>query len=449
MADISQIKIGTIVYDIKDKTARGTQGALHFLGTTTTEITDNGTESPAVTVGSVTTTWVSGTPGTGQKALNPGDVVIYGSSEFVWDGAKWHNFGDTSTLEEVEVAAKTHKHSVSYSKTDPTHTVTQGSVSATGKFTPAGTISTGTGTANYTPAGSVSSHNHTIGSTSKKMSASATGGGLTFSTASVLTGVSAKVASNTYTLGTVTTKSISGTVPAYTLGNATTKHIHAAASGAAVTLNTANVVSSIVPATNQTIYSANVHEEILDFQAITIGTSAVATSVKTVTNPTITLTNPTTKGNGDVTMVSAQGSLSTSGTNDVTFGFGTATSENTIVTAVGSLTKGSEEKTATITPTSETVLKAVTATTQPTITLSAGTTGDVDFVQSVDGNTGSKQPTFTGTGVRLVFTGTEGDVSVSGSTSGVAVSDHTYTSTAATVGNNTTGATAVKFKSQS
>ena len=92
MADISKITLpsGT-TYNIKDATARSNisalSGALTFLGTTTTALTDGATTSP-ITIGDSSVT---------PKA---GNVVIYGNSEFVWSAAesKWREFGSTGSL---------------------------------------------------------------------------------------------------------------------------------------------------------------------------------------------------------------------------------------------------------------------------------------------------------------------------------------------------------------
>lgn len=61
----------------------GLSGAMHFLGTSTTEITDHGTQKPTID----------------SKAANPtvGDVVLYNHLEFVWDGSKWEKLGDESS----------------------------------------------------------------------------------------------------------------------------------------------------------------------------------------------------------------------------------------------------------------------------------------------------------------------------------------------------------------
>lgn len=61
----------------------GLSGAMHFLGTSTAEITDHGTQKPTID----------------SKAVNPavGDVVLYNHLEFVWDGSKWEKLGDESS----------------------------------------------------------------------------------------------------------------------------------------------------------------------------------------------------------------------------------------------------------------------------------------------------------------------------------------------------------------
>lgn len=158
MADISKITLpsGT-TYDIKDATARANisalSGALTFLGTTTTAITDGATTSP-ITIGD-------------DSSITPkaGNVVIYGNSEFVWSAAesKWREFGSTGSLKALAFkdsasAAYTPAGSIS----QPTFTGTKATIPLS--FTPAGTvaISKGTGTANYTPEGTVSAPKVTV-----------------------------------------------------------------------------------------------------------------------------------------------------------------------------------------------------------------------------------------------------------------------------------------------
>lgn len=59
----------------------GLSGAMHFIGTSTSAITDGGTETPTI----------SGYSGT---AKTSGNVVIYSNKEFVWTGSAWELLGD-------------------------------------------------------------------------------------------------------------------------------------------------------------------------------------------------------------------------------------------------------------------------------------------------------------------------------------------------------------------
>lgn len=63
-----------------DTATAGLSGAMHFIGTSTTAITDGGTETP--TIGGETVTPTNG------------DVVLYSGKEFVWDGSAWELLGD-------------------------------------------------------------------------------------------------------------------------------------------------------------------------------------------------------------------------------------------------------------------------------------------------------------------------------------------------------------------
>lgn len=89
MADISILQVGSTAYNIKDATARDAiaslQGGLKYLGVTTTPLTDGATTNPITVAGqSITAT--------------TGNVTIYENAEFVFDGTKWDEFGDLSTL---------------------------------------------------------------------------------------------------------------------------------------------------------------------------------------------------------------------------------------------------------------------------------------------------------------------------------------------------------------
>lgn len=105
----SKVKLidGTLA-EVKDEVARSAiAGGVTFVGVTTTELTDGQTIS-SVTIGG------------SSRTLKNGDLVMYGSKEFIFASAdgKVHEFGDTTGL--GSLAFKNN---------------------ATGSFTPAGTIS--------------------------------------------------------------------------------------------------------------------------------------------------------------------------------------------------------------------------------------------------------------------------------------------------------------------
>lgn len=71
---------GAVSTAITNATA-GLTGAMHFVGTSSTAITDGGTQKPTI--------------GGNQVASNSsGDVVLYGNQEFVWNGSAWELLGD-------------------------------------------------------------------------------------------------------------------------------------------------------------------------------------------------------------------------------------------------------------------------------------------------------------------------------------------------------------------
>lgn len=115
MAEISKIKIGTVTYDIKDAVARkNIAGGVHYIGKTTTALTDGATTSPII-IGGEEVTPVNG------------DIAIYEKAEgrhleFIWNGEHWDEFGSTGELGSgafMELEEKTedlsHTHTLSYS----------------------------------------------------------------------------------------------------------------------------------------------------------------------------------------------------------------------------------------------------------------------------------------------------------------------------------------------
>lgn len=220
MPDISQITLPSgSTYNIKDNTARqdieelrqSITGGVHYLGPTTTALTDGATTNP-ITIS-----------GNSHSCAN-GDLVNYGDKEFLWDGSKWNEMGDLGAFKALaykDNASGTYTPAGTVSQptfsgtpgtvsvtgavagdvSQPTFTGTQGSVSVSG--TPTGNVTIGsdkTGVSNYTPEGSV------------EISSSASG------TANYVPGGVVSTPSITVTPSVTTVNSITavGTLPAFT-----------------------------------------------------------------------------------------------------------------------------------------------------------------------------------------------------------------------------------------
>ena len=90
----TQIATTAFVKDAVDTATAGLTGAMHFIGTSSTTITDGGTQNPTINSTEVTS-----------KAS--GDVVLYDGKEYVWTGSAWEQLGDEASfaLKTVSVSA--------------------------------------------------------------------------------------------------------------------------------------------------------------------------------------------------------------------------------------------------------------------------------------------------------------------------------------------------------
>ena len=153
MADVKVLKIGSNSYNIVDAGARELIAELEaytdYLGVTTTELEDGSTTNPIT---------INGESVTAKK----GNIVNYGSKEFIFNGTAWQEFGDLSALGELAYEDEAEgSYTPEGSVAAPTFTGTE--MTSTGTYTPAGSVAaptfTGaemTSTGTYTPAGSVS-----------------------------------------------------------------------------------------------------------------------------------------------------------------------------------------------------------------------------------------------------------------------------------------------------
>lgn len=367
MADISQITLPSgSTYQIKDAQARqdietltgSLSGALHFLGVTTSDIAD-GSETNPIAIDSKNVTAVAG------------DIAIKGDKEFVFSEIdnKWHEFGDLGSLGALAFKS-----------------------SATGSFTPAGSVSqptfTGTkktgltvspaasGNATYTPAGTVSQPTFT--GTAGTASA-------TYTPAGSVT-VKAGNSSNYTPAGTVTQPTFSGTA-------------------ATIAVSGGTGTTTYTPAGS--VSKPNI--------TVTPSTTIVNSITAVGTLPTLT----TTVSNENLTIGFSQGTLPTKGSNTTVM-----TGASAALAATPTFTGTGTRLTASYTP-AGTVSQPTFSGTQTA--LSGTFSGTEATVESSYTPTGTvSQPTFTGTGKRLVvedytpagtiskptFTGSAGTVTV-------------------------------------
>ena len=215
MANIKKITLPTgTTYDIVDQGARDLIDALAgytvFLGVTTTALVDGATTNPITIDGKSVT-------------ANAGGIATYGSAEFIFNGTSWQAFGDLSGL-----GALAFKDSASGSYTpagsvsQPTFSGTETTISST--YTPAGSVTKptfsgteATITSSFTPAGSVSltAPSVTLSTTSGKFITDA--GTLPSATMPVLT---TSVANETLTIGWIAGTFDAGALP--TMSSSTT-----------------------------------------------------------------------------------------------------------------------------------------------------------------------------------------------------------------------------------
>lgn len=217
MADISKITLpsGT-TYNIKDEVARNAiSGGVTFMGETTTALTDGSTIT-SIVINGVTVTAVQGF------------LVVYSSKEFIFDGTKWIELGDLSLIGDLgwkDSASGTFTPSGTVSQ--PTFTGSSSSVTITtadntsGNYQPKGTVSqptfTGsstTSTGSFTPSGSVSVSTNTTTNKTATVSAAASGD-VTYTPAGSVSAPTISVASagSTTTVNSITAV---GSLPSWT-----------------------------------------------------------------------------------------------------------------------------------------------------------------------------------------------------------------------------------------
>lgn len=297
-------------YWIKDELARELISQLEagtaYLGVTTTALTDGATTNP-IKINNEDVT------------AKTGNIVNYGSKEFIFNGTVWQEFGDLSALGALAYKdSATGKVKATGTVSKPTFTGTEKSVSVSGSVGGPVIITAGTGTANYTPEGTVSAPTFT--GASKNVSVSGTpNGSVTIGTGTgtanytpagtvsqpSFTGTSGSVSVSGKPTGSVTiSKATSGTANYTPAGTVSTPTI-------TVTPNT-TTVNSITAVGTLPSWTATVESENLTFgwSAGTLptkgGNTTVATGIKSATS-----TQPTFTGTGARLEASFSGNTNT------------------------------------------------------------------------------------------------------------------------------------------
>lgn len=290
MASIKQITLPTgTTYDIVDQGARDLidemSGYTDFLGVTTTALTDGATTNPIT---------INGASVTAKK----GNIVTYGSAEFIFNGTAWQLFGDLSGLGDLafkDSASGTVAVPKTYTTTvTPTTTSKYVASSATGGSSATkGTVTVSkasSGTATYTPAGSVAAPTISV----------ATAGSTTTiknpTSKTVVTDMSVSAPASTTATGELVYCSVSGetlslqkivetTGAAITTENVTVKNGDASysASAPSFTGTGARLVTDSEVYTSVTMPS-------FASQTIATGITSASTTTATTENKTVTVT---------------------------------------------------------------------------------------------------------------------------------------------------------------
>lgn len=314
MADISKITLpsGT-TYDLKDAAARSSISSLEstvntlnsskiYIGESNTAITDGATiASISVTKDSTTSTI---TPTAGQ-------FVTYGKKEFVvGEDGTWHEFGDASELGDLAYKdSASGKYTPAGTVSQPTFTGTQAtiSISNTAKGTvtvSSADVTTGT-TANYTPKGTVSkpSFTGTAGSVSVSGTPSgsvtiSTGTGTTNYTPAGSVSVTPTVTVNTATVNSITAV---GTLPSWT---GTVSDETLTISWSTGTLPTKGADTTVATGIKSATATGSFTGTAVDLEASFTGSSTTSTGSFT---PSGSVSQPTFTGTGAVVSASFTG----------------------------------------------------------------------------------------------------------------------------------------------
>lgn len=272
---ISRVKLPSgNTYDIKDITARDAiaqlQAGSYFFGITTTPLVDGDTTNP-ISVG-----------GQSKTAVN-GNITIYEHKEFIFDGTKWCEFGDLSTLGDLATL-------------DSIHTTSSPVLGTGTDFTTSPSSVTFTGNANDAVLGADTTFNVTqptinINATTKYIGATASGTAVGANgTANAITGFGTHVTGNALSTNATFNTSVTPS----------TKYVTATASNGEVSTTSGNFITgypnttadtfvkSVTAETDKSLVTTSITGCAADTATVSYVTSSasklVTTSVPNVTN---------------------------------------------------------------------------------------------------------------------------------------------------------------------
>lgn len=451
MADVSKVKTtnGT-TYNIKDATARqqiadmqsSLTGAMHYIGITTTALSDGATTATISIDGASKTL----------TASDAGSVVIYGEKEFVWNGTKWQEFGSTGSLKALafkDTASGSLTPSGSVSK--PTFTGTGATITVKNNAAVSFTVSkASSGTATYTPEGSVSQPTFTGTQGIVEVGGTVTG--------DVQISAGQNTGPNYTPEGTVSAPTFTGTsksIKGSFSGTAGSVSVSGTSAGSvSLSTGTGTGFTTITPAGSVSVGADNANGAVVKSVTPTTGTVKPISGVGTLPTLTTSVSDETLQfsfsqgtlptAGADVTVVtgvsSTKGNLSFSGTAagiKATF-TGGATTLTGSFTPSGSVSLSSGTGTGSVDITPAGSVSAPTFTGEETqFSAALGTAGDGVHAELVGPFTPSgtvSQPTFTGTGARLTGSIAKDGITSTGSyTPAGSVSQPTFTGNEGTV----------------
>lgn len=434
-------------YDIKDVEAREglsalssmVEGGVHYIGKTTTALSDGSTTNPVVIVGKGEVTAVQGDMASMAKAGSQ-------DLEFIFNGTTWYEIGSTGTLKAFAFVDKG-EFSTSYTPQGTfSANLAGGTASVSGSVTANGSVSLTdtekTVSTSYTPAGTINGAEFT--------GAEMTSQG-TFTPQGTVSAATSETLTATISVGQGTANyKPAGTIsqPEF-MGDQMTSTGSFTPAGS-VSLTNSNVTTTVAAAASgEATYTPAGN---VDAPTITVATAGATGTIHNPTAEQVVKTVATAAASS--TQVAGELVYCSVAEETLTLSKFTASTGASITTDDVQVKTGDAEYSASAPAFTGTGVRLETGNISvPSSASFSGTAGNVEVIGTPEGTV--EQPTFDGTAVNLVnsgitvpktysFTGTQGDVSVTGTTTG-SVSQGTFTGTAAMISGKVDVPTSASF----